>query len=30
MMQVIKSAEIALADGIRFRSCVHDEFLSED
>lgn len=29
MMQVIKSAEIAQADGIRFRSCVHGVVLSE-
>lgn len=29
MMQVMMSAEIAQADGIRFRVCVHDVFLSE-
>ena len=28
-MRVRKSAEIAQADGIRFRGCVHDGFLSE-
>ena len=30
MMQVMKSARIAQADGIRFSNYVHDEFLSED
>ena len=29
-MRVRKSVEIAQADEIRFSSCVHDEFLSED
>ena len=29
MMQVIQSAEIAQADGIQSRVCVHDVFLSE-
>lgn len=29
MMQVMKSARIAQADGIRSRVCVHDVFLSE-
>lgn len=28
-MQVMKSARIAQADGMRFRNCVHDVFLSE-
>lgn len=29
MMQVMKSARIAQADGIRFSSCVHGVVLSE-
>ena len=30
LMRVRKSTEIAQTEGIRFSSCVHDEFLSED
>lgn len=29
MMQVMKNARIAQAEGIRSRVCVHDKFLSE-
>lgn len=30
MMQVMKNARIAQAEGIRVEDCVHDKFLSEN